>query len=444
MSRVLHDKAFYNRTSSAIADYLWQQLEIHPQRGDYRLLSATSGPRVLTLGLLINPSLAPKVIKLAEQMSMAAGLDRAVSIRVARGNRGTLALEIPKPKDLWYDIGVRSLPNGRGLRAPVGIDVEHRPALLDFGNPLTPHLLASGTTGCGKTNTARLFAYDLATGNRPEDVSLILVDTRKRGIAWRSFENLPHLAHPVITDDATALRALGWAIAELDRRCLQRRNTPRVFLAIDEAQALLDRPEFVGPIGELAAVGRECGIHLFLATQNPTAEMLGSTNIKRNLTMRLVGKVDSAQAAVVSAGIKATGAELLTGPGDQLLIAPSGVTRITIALVTENDLLTLPRTESHQELELGQYDDIDHVVDQAAVNVPAPIEPAHLATALANRRGINWLASQLRIGTKRATRLRTYADQVLEALAELDHTIIPHARDTSSAGVTGTMAAEGV
>ncbi|NIV38789.1 MAG: hypothetical protein GWN58_58050 [Anaerolineae bacterium] len=326
---------------------------------------------------------------------------------------------------MWYNIGVRVLPRCRSLKAPVGIDVEHRPARVDFGNPLTPHLLAAGTTGSGKTNTARLFVYDLATGNSPRDLNLILMDTRKRGTAWRAFASLPHLAHPVITSDEEALRALSWAVAELDRRSIDGRTTPRVFLAIDEAQALLEEDHFVKPIGDLAAVGREFGIHLLLATQNPTAKMLGDTSIKRNMTTRLVGKVDSAQAAQVAAGVKGTGAELLTGPGDQLLVGAGGIVRrITTALVTEADMGGLPRSETVPYLDLDEYDDIDHVMEQARPK--APMLPHQVANALVFQGGINKLAAALRVGNDRATRIKAFADEVREVLDNLGYTIIPH------------------
>ena len=435
----MHEKKFCHAVSGAVADYLWQEIKLHPQQGHYRIITATSGPRVLTLGMLINPRHAPKVIGLAEQLSMAAGLDRETSIRVTRGNRGTLSLEIPKPSFMWYNIGVKALPRCRNLKAPVGIDVEHRPARVDFDNPLTPHLLAAGTTGSGKTNTARLFVYDLASGNSPEDVKLILMDTRKRGTAWRSFSALPHLAHPVITKDEEALQALSWAVAELDRRALDRRTTPRVFIAVDEAQALLEFDHFIKPIGDLAAVGREFGIHLLLATQNPTAKMLGDTSIKRNMTTRLVGKVDSAQAAQVAAGVKETGAELLTGPGDQLLVSPGGVKRITTALVTEADLVKLPQTDSVPYLDLDEYDDIDHVRDQAQPRV-APLLPHQVAQALVFDGGINKLAGVLRVGNGRATRIKKFADELREVLDNLGYTVIPHPGNHPAAGVTEEVA----
>ena len=431
------ERRFCSAVTGALADHLYQELGLDP-RQHYRVLCATSGPRVLTLALHINPTHAKRIMGLAEQLSMAAGLDRDTSVRVTRGNRGTLSVEIPKPKNLWYNVKVDDLPPCRGLRAPVGIDVEHRPARVNFGNPLTPHLLAAGTTGSGKTNTARLFVYDLASGNQPRDVKLLLVDTRKRGTAWRSFAALPHLAHPIITDDAEALRALGWAVAEMDRRAVDGRTHPRVFIAVDEAQALLEADHFVKLFGDLAAVGREFGIHLLLATQNPTAQMLGDTSIKRNLTTRLVGKVDSAQAAQVAAGMKGTGAELLTGPGDQLLIGAGGVvTRITTALVTQADMDDLPRAETVATLDLDDYDDTDHVRDQTNVNPRlSPLDPRHVAISLALNRGINWLAKECKIGNKRAGRVKAFADALRMALDDLGYTIIPHPREAAAGSVT--------
>ncbi len=292
---------------------------------------------------------------------------------------------------------------------------------MDFGNPLTPHLLAAGTTGSGKTNTARLLIYDLARGNRPEDMSLILMDTRKRGAAWRLFRSLPHLAHPIITNDGEALQALGWAVAELDRRSVDGRTSPRLFLTIDEAQAILDREEFIKPVGDLVAVGREFGIHLVIITQKPTAEFMGNAAIKDNLTTRITGKVNSGQAAVIATGLKATGAELLTGPGDQLLVQPSGVKRITTALVTERDMRGLPRSETVPSLDLDQFEDIDRVREQANVKA-APMEAAHVAWSLAYPgKSQQAMRRQFHIGWPRIKKAQQFAAEVLAELGELGY-----------------------
>jgi hypothetical protein len=381
---------------------------------------------VLTLNLLLNPKYASKIQSMGEALSMAAMLDKSQCIRIGRGNRGALALEIPKPEALWYNIPVGSLPRRRGLLASVGIDNDHRPCLVDFANPITPHVLAAGATGSGKTNVARLLVYDLASQNTPQEVEFVLIDTRKRGANWKDFDGIPHLGHKVITDDETALRALSWACAEIDRRSQNGKRKPHVFVGIDEAQDLLDREEFVKVIGDVAATGREFGIHLLAAMQDPTAKQLGDTSIKRNLTTRLVGRVDSATAAHVATGQKESGAEKLTGAGDMLLVQPLGVKRLTAALLTEGDVARLPHAESVRTLDLGQYQDVDHVIEQAD-NRADPLDAEHIAVALATGRGITWLCNELGIGSTKAQRVKDFAHLVHRKLVEMGYTIIPHA-----------------
>ena len=424
---------FYRQSATAIVHYLAQELNITPSV-HYRIGAATSGPRVLTLSIVVNPRYAPKITSLAEQLSMAARLDKSASIRIARGNRGTLTVEIPKPKSLWYHVSMAALPRRRGLLMTVGLDNEHRPALVNFSDPLTPHALIAGTTGSGKTNVQRLLVYDLATQNGPEDVRLLLIDTRKRGMCWKPFERLPHLVHPVITDEAAAIRALAWTVAEVDRRAADGRSRPHIFIGIDETQDLLETEQFVKPVSDLAAVGREFGVHLLLATQNPTAKQLGgSADLKRNLSCRLVGKTDSATSAAVAAGIPNSGAERLTGAGDFLLVQPDGMTRLTAALLTDKDTARLPRGEASSTLDLAQYDDIDHVLASAASAASAnigcgrpaePVEPEHLALALADSQiSQRELNRQFAIGFQRARRVLDLAASVRVELERLGYII---------------------
>jgi len=425
-------KTFYRSTANSIAAYLRQELDIMPGY-HYKVQNATSGPRVLALAVNINPRYASKIASMSQALSMAAGLDRDVHIRIRRGNRGMLAIEIPKPRALWFNVSLANLPRRRGLLTPVGLDCEHRPALVDWADPLTPHTLIAGTTGSGKTNAARLLVYDLAVGNESHEVEFVLIDTRKRGTAWRDFADVPHLGHPVITDDETALRALCWAVAEIDRRAGNGKRKPDVFIGIDEAQDLLDKAEFVKLIGDVAATGREFGVHLLAALQNPTAAQLGDTSIKRNLTTRLVGKVDSGQAAAVACGVRETGAEYLTGAGDMLLIQPAGIKRLTAALLTEKDIGKLPRIERARQLDLDGYEDPDHVLDQAdnGGKVRADdLDPAHVAVALVAERGITWLANRLSIGSAKARRVLEFADRLRDELKAMDaYTTIPPYQD---------------
>jgi len=421
-------KTFYRSTANSIAAYLMQEMSIRP--GVHWIIrNATSGPRVLTLAVGINPKYASKIAGMGEALSMAAQLDKAQSIRVSRGNRGTLAIEVPKPESLWFNIGVGSLPRRRGLMATVGLDTDHKPALVDFSNPMSPHVLAAGTTGAGKSNALKLLAYDLASQNEPGDVEFILIDTRKRGKHWKEFEGIPHLGHPVITDENEALRALSWACAEIDRRSENGRTKPHLFIGVDELQALLDKntcpvaDEVGALLKDLTAVGREYNVHCLLGIQNPTASMMGGkADLKRNVVTRLVGKVDGATAAVAATGMRESGAEYLTGMGDMLLIPETK--RLTTAWLTQKDTARLPRSESIRTLNLEQYEDVDHVLDQAD-NRADPLDAENLAVALATNRGITWLAGELGIGSTKATRIRKFAHQIHLKWAQMGYATIP-------------------
>ncbi len=439
----MNGQVFYTQTATAIASYLRQELNILAGV-HYRFVEATSGPRVLALTVMVNPRYAPKIMGLSEQISMAAGLDRQATIRIGRGRRGMLALEIPKPRDLWYNVPVTALPRRRFLSASVGFDDQFRPALVNFFDPLTPHALIAGTTGSGKTNAQRLIVYDLASQNGPDEVGFVLIDTRKRGTGWQPFAGLPHLLHPIVTDDQTALRVLLWGVAEVDRRAKEGRIRPRVFIGIDEAQALLEAEQFVKPIADLAAVGREFGVHVILSAQNPTAAQLGDSNVKRNLSVRLVGRVDSPTAANVAAGQNDTGAHMLTGSGDMLLVTPGEVQRITAALVTDKDTARLPRVESPGYLDLAPYEDADHVLAVADTSRADPVEPDQVAVALANNRGISWLQKELRVGPSKAQRVRDFADGVRLTLNKLGYSIIPAIPDGQNDPQNGATWATGM
>lgn len=422
---------FYKRTATSVASYLLQEIGIRPGE-HYRFNAATSGPRVLMLSLWLNPKYASKIIAMREPLSMAAMLDKDQSIRIGRGRRGTLALEIPKPKNLWFNISLAHLPRRRGLSASIGLDSEHRPTLIDFSDPLSPHCLTAGSTGSGKTFAQRLLVHDLASQNEPGRVGFLLVDAQKRGKWWGDFGRIPHLLHPIVKTETEALRVLSWAVAEVDRRADGLNGGPKhIFVCIDEVQSILTNDGVAKALKTLTAVGREYGLHCILGLQNPTSEMMGGTaDLKRNMVTRLVGKVDSGVAAYAATGQKESGAELLTGSGDFLLVDPRGIRRLTTALLTTKDVETLPHAESIPNLDLSQYEDIDHVIEQADNQSKAdPLNPDHVAVALATDRGITWLTKELNVGSTKAKRVRQFAHQIHRKWAEMGYASIPVSQD---------------
>lgn len=413
-------QAFYQQTGNAITGYLYQELKL--AHGDhYRIERVTDAPRVLTLSVAINPRYARDITKMAGELSMAAALDGDTVIRIGRGARGTLSVEIPKPSNLWRTVKVSDLPRRKGTQVVAGVDVGKVPALIDVSDSLTPHWLVAGMTGSGKTNAQRRFFQALAAQCKPSEVGFILIDTEKRGKAWRAFERVPHLVHPLVVEHDEAGRVLAWAVAEMDRRAREDRQTPRIVIGVDEIQGLFqERPDLIKVVDRIAAVGREWGVHLVIATQNPTAEHLGSASIKRNMA-RLVGRVSDSTAALVATGQRESGAEGLTAAGDMLRIDPDGIKRLAVALVTEADLEAMPRVERVGELDLSQYEDVERVTEARA----EPVTPEHVAYALTTEKGLRHLQTTLGIGASKARRVREFADSVRVALAGHGCTVAP-------------------
>jgi len=415
---------FYASTANAISLHMQQEMRLLPAV-HFNILGAANGPRVLTLSMAVNPRYARQIAGMAEQFSMACRLNRGVSVRIGRGRSGTLAVEIPKPKTLWYDVSVSRLPRRRFLSASVGIDDQFRPALVNFSDPLTPHALLAGTTGSGKTNAARLIVFDLVSQNEPDDLKVILIQTVKGGAAWTPFAQLPHLAYPVIVDDRTAWKVLAWAVAEISQRGREKRTKPEIFVFIDEVQVLLAQKHFVRPIVDIAAIGREFGIHLIAATQNPTKEQLGDMTFKRTLTVRLVGRVDSPAAANVATGQSNTMAHTLAGAGDMLLVTPGDTRRITTALVGEHNLAGLPRVEAlAAPIDLA-VEDGARLPDVQAYTRADPFEPEQIGTALALNYGLNRLQREFSCGPAKAQRIKEFADGVRGTLARLGYSVAP-------------------
>jgi DNA segregation ATPase FtsK/SpoIIIE-like protein len=178
-------------------------------------------------------------------------------------------------------------------------------------------------------------------------------------------------------------------------------------------------------MSDLSAVGREFGLHLLAAVQNPTAKQMGDTNIKRNFTARLVGKTDSPDAARVAAGIGGTGAESLMGAGDFLLVQPDGVRRLTTALLTEKDTARLPRAEATGYIDLDQYDDVDHVLSQPDNQSKSdPLDPAHVAYALAYPdRSQRAMYDRFNVGFPKIKRAQAFAGDLLAELEKLGFSI---------------------
>jgi S-DNA-T family DNA segregation ATPase FtsK/SpoIIIE len=329
------------------ADRIEAVLTLHKVQA--RVTGGTVTPRWVRFQVL--PAVGAKISKikgLSEELATALG---ASNCRVSR--RGAaVAIEVPRddPRP------VRLLPLYRqlaedddGAIPPVtgilGLAEDGTPLLIRLPSPDVAHILVAGTTGSGKTVLLQTLILSLAMtnaspgGSGREGLVLVLIDPK--GHAFRPFEELPHLARPIIWRIEEATEALHSLVRLMERRggrgYLQR--SASVVVVIDELADLL----MVGgkPVQQaltrLTQRGREAGIHIIAATQKPTSAVLGPL-VKANFPVRLVGRVTSVEDARTATGWSGTGAERLMGRGDFLAVAEGRVTRFQVAHVSPAEI----------------------------------------------------------------------------------------------------------
>ncbi len=241
------------------------------------------------------------------------------------------------------------------LSVSLGLDVSGNPLIADIGK--MPHVLVAGTTGSGKSVLVNSFITSLLFRASPEEVKLILIDPKR--VELTGYNGIPHLMVPVIVEVEKILSALKWATNEMDRRYktfAERgvRNIdgynelagfqalPYIIIFIDElADLMMFAPvEVEDTIARLAQMARATGIHLVIATQRPSVDVITGL-IKANVPCRIAFNVSSMIDSRVI--IDGPGAEKLLGRGDMLYIPPDQAkpTRIQGAFVSDKEVKKL-------------------------------------------------------------------------------------------------------
>jgi len=234
----------------------------------------------------------------------------------------------------------------------LGLDVSGKPKVADIGK--MPHVLIAGQTGSGKSVLLNSWIASFLFRTTPNEVKLILVDPKR--VEMTQYNNLPHLLTPVIVEPEKVVSALKWAMGEMDRRYklfaqVGARNIdnynelsgfqslPYIVIFVDElADIILFKPaEVEDCICRLAQMARATGIHLVIATQRPSVDVLTGL-IKANIPSRISFAVSSmVDSRVILDG---PGAEKLLGRGDMLYIPPDQAkpSRIQGAYVSEPEV----------------------------------------------------------------------------------------------------------
>lgn len=376
------------------------------------------------------------VLKARRKLGYAAGVSDDQSVRVGWNDRGVF-LEIPKPRDFWGEISVDYLARRklikRGWVATLGLGLQDNPVRLNFAKPDVAHVLISGQTRSGKTVTQRLLTWMLAHGTDPEEAGIIIIDTAKKGNdprePWKDFDGVAHLLNPVIVTQEEAEATMRWARGEIERRAETGQKTPRIFIVVDELRDLAQSSQtIVSDMARIAAVGGTFGLHLVLATQYPQINFLGggpeAAELKRNLTVRLLGRVDSAQSAANALGVPDSGGESLLGYGDFLMRDTDGINRLTVAHLKRQHIDQLPRqpvgklpldnvSESRPVVVVPSPADFAPPVDQRRNLDRFTVEQQGVALFQPGRDGglmaINALKQDLSIGSQKATELHRWA-----------------------------------
>ena len=424
---------------------------------EVRVLAAYPGPVITRYE--IDPAVGVKgaqIVNLAKDMARALSM---VSIRVVETvpGKSCMALELPNPKRQTVRLSeIISSSAYHSMSSPLamtlGKDIGGQPVVVDLAK--MPHLLVAGTTGSGKSVGINAMILSLLYKSEPDQVRLILVDPKMLELSI--YEGIPHLLAPVVVDMKQAANALNWCVAEMEKRykimsavgvrniaSLNHRikdgekagkklpnplsltpeapeplvNMPHIVVVIDE---LADLMMVAGKkveqlIARLAQKARAAGIHLILATQRPSVDVITGlikANIPTRISFQVSSKIDSRTI------LDQMGAEALLGQGDMLYLAPGTgyPTRVHGAFVADEevhhvvDYLKRAGAPDYVEgvLSSGESDE-DGLPTESEGGGNGESDPLYdqaVEVVLKNRRAsISLVQRHLRIGYNRSARL---------------------------------------
>ncbi len=340
---------------TALINQVFEQFKVGAE-----IVSHTVGPSVTRYDIMLRPGVSVNLVrKYVEDISIRLG-GIPVRFEAIVSGKSTSGIEIPN--EIRTNVGLResiaALPTGPKylLNIPfgkgIGGDLRHA-SLGDF-----PHMLVSGTTGSGKSIAVHSTILTLLMRNKPEELKIILVDPKKVEMSF--YEDIPHLLCPIITDMRKTYNCLKKLVDEMERRynlfqahklrdikgfnawanANDVQPLPYIAVFVDEYADLVEQVKEVHePIQRLVQKARAAGIHICIATQRPSVNVIDGV-IKSNFTTRLA--LLSASATDSQTIIGEGGAEKLLGHGDMLIDSPlisvSTKPRVQGCFVSENEV----------------------------------------------------------------------------------------------------------
>jgi S-DNA-T family DNA segregation ATPase FtsK/SpoIIIE len=288
-----------------------------------RVTGGTVGPRHIRLNLDPAPQVRVSAIKrLAEDLALAL---RVPQLRINRDAEGiVLSFANPQPRDVRLLDVIEEVAPVPASTAILGLTEDGAPLLARLASPDVAHILISGTTGSGKSVLLRTIGTSLMLTHRAKVLRMVCIDPK--GKTFRAFSGAQHLVRKPVTGLGEAQEVLQslvrtMKIRDQRRETVNERGTPRIVVLIDELAewVMTGGDSILTNLTRLVQRGREAGIHIVGATQHPSSALLSSV-MRVNFPLRLVGKVTSAQEALIASGRAGTEAHLLGGRGDFLAV----------------------------------------------------------------------------------------------------------------------------
>jgi S-DNA-T family DNA segregation ATPase FtsK/SpoIIIE len=368
-----------------------------------------------------------KILSLVDDLAL--GLSaKSVRIIAPIPGKDVVGIEISNPKrELVYLKEILESSVFKNSDSPLtialGKDISGTPVVTDLKK--LPHLLIAGSTGSGKSIFLHSVILSLIYKSSPEEVRFLMIDPKR--IELSVYEGIPYLLHPVVLDPKTATKALKWLVDEMERRYalfeeVGARNLdsynenfeeklPYIVLIIDELADLMvvSLKEVETLLTRLAQMARAAGIHLLVATQRPSVDVITGiikVNFPARISFQVTSKVDSRTI------LDTQGAERLLGSGDMLFMPPgsSHLERIHAPFVSEKEIKNIVEYlktlgEPEYLADFKSYEDEEEILDKETDFDDELYQEALKIAYQYGKISVSMLQRKLRIGYNRAARL---------------------------------------
>ncbi len=412
---------------------LLEKLKLFNINGD--VVRTYTGPLVTTFEFKPAPNVkVSKILGLQDDLAMALSAE-TIRIQAPIPGRDVVGIEIPNEhKDIIYLREILESELFQNSKSPLtvalGKDIVGKPFITDIKK--LPHLLIAGTTGSGKSVGINAMILSLLYKNDPDHLKLMMIDPKM--LEFSIYDDIPHLITPVITEPKKAIAALANMVGEMERRyrLMADKRTknidnynekvkrdgsaepmPFIVVVIDELADLMMNggKEVETSIARLAQKSRACGIHLIVATQRPSVDVVTGiikANLPSRLSYRVGQKIDS---KVI---LDATGADSLLGRGDGLFTPPgtTGLVRIHAPWATEEEIEEI--VEYIKAQRVPEYDE-SYLIEGGGVSKKGgeereveldPLYEEAKAVVLSDKKtSISYLQRKLQIGYNRSANI---------------------------------------